>query len=147
MDAATRSRMMSGIRARNTVPEKQIRSALHRQGLRFRLHGAGLPGKPDLVLARFHTVVFVHGCFWHGHDCRYFKWPKSRRLFWRTKIMENRRRDRRVLAALVKEGWRVLVCWECAVRGRSQDAICASMEHVARWIRSGRGSRLECRGR
>jgi DNA mismatch endonuclease, patch repair protein len=85
VDSATRSRMMSGIRGKHTRPERMIRSALHRRGFRFRLHG-NLPGKPDLVLSRYHAVIFVHGCFWHGHECDLFRWPGTRKKFWREKI-------------------------------------------------------------
>ncbi|RYD67576.1 MAG: DNA mismatch endonuclease Vsr [Verrucomicrobiaceae bacterium] len=90
----TRSRMMSGIRGKNTRPEITVRSFLHRNGFRFRLHGRDLPGKPDVVLPRWKVAVFVHGCFWHGHiGCRYFKLPKTRAEFWKTKIDGNKQRD------------------------------------------------------
>lgn len=113
MDRATRSRMMSGIRGKNTKPELAVRSFLHRAGLRFRLH-AKLPGKPDLVLPKYRTVVFVHGCFWHRHeDCRYATTPTSNPEFWREKFAANVRRDARVRQQLEELGWRVLVIWSC----------------------------------
>ena len=76
---------MAGIRSRNTKPERLIRCALHRRGFRFRLHSAVVPGRPDMVLPKYRAAIFIHGCFWHGHDCRYFRWPKTRRAFWREK--------------------------------------------------------------
>jgi DNA mismatch endonuclease (patch repair protein) len=113
VDRATRSRMMSGIRGRDTKPEKQVRSFLHRAGLRFRLH-ASLPGKPDLVFPRHRAVVFVHGCFWHRHaGCQYATTPSSNVEFWQAKFDSNVERDRRVTRQLRKEGWRVFVIWEC----------------------------------
>ncbi|WP_321797039.1 very short patch repair endonuclease [Caballeronia sp. J97] len=121
VDSATRSRMMSGIKGRNTRLEVLIRSLLHRRGFRFRLNVADLPGKPDIVLPKYHAVIFVHGCFWHGHDCRLFKWPKTRPDFWRTKIFRNRQRDEQVLESLLAAGWRVATIWECAIRNRDAD--------------------------
>ena len=115
VDRATRSRMMSGIRGRDTKPEKQVRSLLHRAGLRFRLH-AKLPGKPDLVFPKHRAVVFVHGCFWHRHaGCRYATTPSSNVEFWQTKFDANVARDRRVTRQLRKEGWRVFVVWSCRI--------------------------------
>src|SRR5690349_16298349 len=101
VDAATRSRMMSGIRGINTGPERLVRSFLHRAGLRFRLHARNLPGKPDIVLPKHHTVVLVHGCFWHRHrNCRYAYTPKSRLDFWQRKFESNVARDSRNAALL-----------------------------------------------
>jgi DNA mismatch endonuclease (patch repair protein) len=107
VDAITRSRMMSGIRGKNTKPEKLVRSLLHRQGFRFRLHVSNLPGKPDIVLPRYNAVIFVHGCFWHRHACRFFKWPQTRPDFWREKIARNCSNDLKSRRALKKEGWRI----------------------------------------
>lgn len=113
VDKKTRSRMMSGIRGKNTKPEIIVRKALHAAGYRFRLHRKDLPGKPDIVLPKYKTVIFVHGCFWHKHDCRYFKWPKTRPDFWREKIEGNVERDRLAYEKLEEMGWRVKVVWEC----------------------------------
>src|SRR2546426_9787516 len=105
---------MSLIKGRNTRLELAVRSALHGLGFRFRLHGATLPGKPDVVLARHRTVVLVHGCFWHRHrGCRYSYMPKSRKEFWRKKFRQNVKRDLEVRIALQKLGWRVVTVWEC----------------------------------
>ena len=112
-----RRKNMRSIRSRDTKPELILRRGLHALGLRYRLHRKDLPGKPDLVFPRFRTVIQVHGCFWHGHNCPMFKWPATRAKFWRNKITSNRRRDEAVLEALNENGWRVLVVWECALRG------------------------------
>ena len=116
VDKATRSRMMSGIKGKNTKPEIRVRKVLHKAGYRFRLHGKNLPGKPDIVLAKHKTVIFVHGCFWHGHDCKYFKWPKTRPEFWRNKIEGNKTRDASQQEKLKNLGWQVKVIWECEVK-------------------------------
>src|SRR5690606_21714946 len=114
VDPATRSRMMSGIREKNTKPEILVRKYLHSRGLRFRLHVKDLPGKPDLVFPKYRTVVFVHGCFWHHHaDCKYATIPSNRADFWKNKLSENVVRDQYQVAALTGLGWRVLVIWEC----------------------------------
>jgi len=111
-----RSRMMAGIRGKNTQTELVVRSLVHRLGLRFRLHGKGLPGRPDLVLNRHRTVIFVHGCFWHRHNCGLAAVPKTRPEFWAAKFESNVRRDARSKAALEALGWRVIEVWECEVR-------------------------------
>lgn len=135
VDSATRSRMMSGIRGRNTKPEMQIRSLLHRHGFRFRLHVRDLPGKPDIVLPRYHAVIFVNGCFWHGHDCSLFKWPNTRPDFWRTKIETNRANDHKATEALLASGWRVGIVWECAIRSHGKN-IENVAQNLAAWLRS-----------
>jgi len=133
VDSATRSRMMSGIRGRNTKPEILIRSLLHRHGFRFRLHARDLPGKPDIVLPRYHAVIFVHGCFWHGHDCPLFKWPGTRPDFWRDKIGQNRANDHKAREALLASEWRVAIVWECAIRGASKNTK-AVAHSLADWL-------------
>lgn len=135
----TRSRMMSGIRGKDTNPELLIRRGLHRQGLRFRLHVKELPGKPDMVLPRHNVVVFVHGCFWHAHGCRLFKWPKSREQFWRGKLGGNKKRDRKHVRELLALGWRVAVVWECDLKGQTDSARTKTIRKLSSWIRSGRG--------
>lgn len=131
VDRVTRSRMMSGIRGRDTKPELFVRSALHRAGLRFRLHSK-LPGKPDVVLTKYHTVVFVHGCFWHRHaGCRYATIPASNAAFWLDKFAANKRRDAVVKRRLRQLGWHVRVVWSCQLNSRKMNALVAQ-------IRSGR---------
>lgn len=144
VDSATRSRMMSGIRGRNTKPEILIRGLLHRHGFRFRLHVRKLPGKPDIVLPRYHAVVFVHGCFWHGHACPLFKWPSTRPDFWREKIERNRMNDHKATEALFASGWRVGIVWECAMRGKGK-SIEFVVQKLADWLR-GNTQYIEERG-
>jgi DNA mismatch endonuclease (patch repair protein) len=112
----TRSRMMSGIRGKDTAPEMLVRSVAHSLGLRFRLHVRTLPGRPDLVFPRHRTVIFVHGCFWHRHNCRLAAMPKTRPDFWRAKFDANQRRDIRNRELLEQQGWRVVEVWECETR-------------------------------
>jgi DNA mismatch endonuclease (patch repair protein) len=114
---AQRKFNMSRIRNKDTRPEMIVRSLVHRMGYRYVLHNPKLPGKPDLVLSRHHKIIFVHGCFWHMHKCHYGKVkPKTRASFWQNKRMGNIIRDRKNLATLKREGWRVLVVWECWTR-------------------------------
>jgi DNA mismatch endonuclease (patch repair protein) len=117
VDPATRSKMMSGIRSKNTVPEMIVRRYLHAQGLRYRLHANNLPGSPDLVMPKHRVAIFVHGCFWHRHTaCRYATTPASNAERWKLKFDANIERDIRNGAALRAEGWRVIVVWECELR-------------------------------
>jgi DNA mismatch endonuclease (patch repair protein) len=121
VDAKTRSQMMSGIKGKNTKPEILVRKALHARGFRFRLHDKKLPGKPDIVLPKYKTVIFVHGCFWHKHDCKYFKWPKTRPDFWRDKIESNVERDEKHQQQLKELGWNVKIIWECEIKDKSYE--------------------------
>ncbi len=127
--------MMSGIRAVNTQPELTIRRGLHAKGFRFRLHADNVPGKPDLVLPRWRAAIFVHGCFWHGHDCHLFKLPSTRPEFWNAKIERNRKRDQIVRSQLEDSEWRFLVIWECALKGRTRLGFGELIEKVAVWLR------------
>lgn len=112
-----RSEVMSRIKSRDTQPERAVRSLLHRLGYRFRLHRADLPGKPDIVLPRYKTVIFVNGCFWHRHEgCRFAYTPKTRIDFWQKKFSENVFRDQRAQESLMASGWKVIVIWECELR-------------------------------
>ncbi|WP_431768325.1 very short patch repair endonuclease [Pseudomonas koreensis] len=128
---------MSGIKGRNTNPEITIRQALHARGFRFRVHVTSLPGKPDLVLKKYKAVVFVHGCFWHGHTCRYFKIPKTRPDFWLEKIRKNKVRDRLQITSLMEQGWRVLVVWECAVKSTKREKSSTLFDLVVAWLVDG----------
>jgi DNA mismatch endonuclease, patch repair protein len=116
---------MSRIKGKDTKPEMLIRRGLHARGLRYRVHDRSLPGRPDLVFPKYHTAVFIHGCFWHAHGCALSKLPATRQDFWRTKLAANAARDRRAIGALQADGWRVLVIWECALRGagRQKDSV------------------------
>lgn len=128
VNRAVRSRMMAGIKGRDTKPEMVVRSWLHHAGFRFRLHRRDLPGSPDIVLPRWNAVIFVHGCFWHRHrGCAKAATPKSRTQFWNAKFEANIERDRRSILALRRLGWRVNVVWECSLGPRRLDAL-------VRWI-------------
>jgi DNA mismatch endonuclease (patch repair protein) len=113
-----RSRIMRAVKRRDTAPELAVRSLVHGMGYRFRLHRKDLPGTPDLVFPRLHKVVFVHGCFWHGHDCARGSVPVQNSDYWRKKFARNRERDKDVLAALKVKGWDSLVIWECELKDR-----------------------------
>jgi len=140
-----RSRMMSGIRSKDTKPELFVRQRLHRKGLRFRLHDRRLPGKPDLVLRKHNVVVFVHGCFWHEHNCHLFKWPRTKANFWRRKISGNAVRDKKNERLLLEGGWRVATVWECALKGRTRVQRDKLFEELVGWIESGTEPRWESR--
>ena len=136
VDIATRSRMMSGIRAQNTRPEIAVRRALHAKGFRFRLHDRTLPGRPDIVLPKFYAVIFVHGCFWHRHEgCKFASTPSTRPEFWDAKFEGNKQRDNRNLEELLSLGWRVATVWECAIRSKGPSEI---MDELGPWLRSER---------
>jgi DNA mismatch endonuclease, patch repair protein len=138
VDRKTRSRMMASIRGANTEPELVLRRMVYGAGFRYRIHGRGLPGRPDLVLRKYRAVVFVHGCFWHRHaGCRFSTMPASNVPFWSKKFTSNVLRDARNEAELIKAGWRVLVVWECALkptRARPE----RTLAQFTRWILSRR---------
>lgn len=141
-----RSRMMAGIRGKDTKPELLIRSELHKRGFRFRIHVKALPGKPDIVLRKWNAVVFVHGCFWHKHDCHLFKLPSTRRDWWRQKLSRNRLLDSRNRRALQRLGWRVLSIYECAIRGKESLQSTELIGLATKWLR-GPETSAEIRGR
>ncbi|MBK5567426.1 very short patch repair endonuclease [Ensifer sp. SSB1] len=144
VDKQTRSRMMAGIRGKDTKPELALRRALHARGFRFRLHARNVHGRPDLVLPKHGAVVFVHGCFWHRHaGCRYTTTPSTRPEFWQTKFEANVARDLAVKRALLEDGWRVATVWECALRRPDQDELAA--EQLVAWL-LGNATELELGG-
>lgn len=119
-NASKRSEIMSHIRGKNTDIEKRVRSLIHSLGYRFRLHAEGLPGKPDIVLPKYGSIVFVHGCFWHGHKrCKRASIPQTNKEFWTRKIAGNIKRDRRVIRELHILGWKVLVVWQCQTKNQA----------------------------
>jgi DNA mismatch endonuclease (patch repair protein) len=137
VDPKTRSRMMAGIGGRDTKPEILLRRRLHAASLRFRLHVARLPGRPDIVLPSHRIAIFVHGCFWHRHaGCHWCSTPATRPDFWKSKFAGNLLRDERVQIALRAAGWRVGIIWECGLRPPWIDA---TAEQALAWIRSGSG--------
>lgn len=137
---------MAAIRGRNTKPELLIRSGLHRLGYRFRVNRKDLTGKPDIVLSRFNAVIFVHGCFWHGHDCPMFQLPGTRTDFWATKIGANQMRDETVSSALLSDGWRIATVWECALKGKGRLDLQELLTRLTLWL-EGHETLLEIRGR
>jgi DNA mismatch endonuclease, patch repair protein len=116
-DKKTRSYNMSQIKGKDTKPEKLVRKFLHANGFRYRLHVKNLPGKPDIVLPKYKTVIFVHGCFWHGHEhCKYYVVPKTKTDWWLNKINGNIANDGKAIKALKKNGWRIITLWECYLK-------------------------------
>lgn len=136
---------MSRIRGRDTAPEMLIRRGLHARGLRFRLHDRRLPGTPDLVFGPRRAVVFVHGCFWHGHDCPFGVRPRTNAGFWAEKIERNRTRDEEAERRLYADGWRVATVWECALKGRLRRPIDTVLNEIAAFL-AGEAARIELRG-
>lgn len=113
----TRSYNMSQIKSGNTKPELLVRKFLHASGFRYKLHDKILPGKPDIVLPRYKTIIFIHGCFWHGHaNCKYFKIPQTRTAWWLQKINTNKANDAKAIKALKKDGWKIITVWECRLK-------------------------------
>ncbi|WP_160255639.1 very short patch repair endonuclease [Acinetobacter indicus] len=142
VDSSTRSRMMAGIKGSNTKPELIVRSLLHKNGFRFRLHVKDLPGKPDIVLPKYRAIIFIHGCFWHGHQgCHLFKLPTTRPDFWEAKIKRNQLNDSKIIDLLLAKNWRICIVWECSIRGakKSPDKV---VNTIIDWL-SGTGSFLE----
>ena len=139
VNALTRSMMMSRVKGKDTRQEVEIRKRLFALGYRYRLHDKKLPGKPDIVLPKYKAVILIHGCFWHAHDCDLFRWPSSRKAFWKNKLSGNKERDTENMAKLKKLGWRVLIIWECAYRstGRHWDkAFDTITVKSVKWLKS-----------
>lgn len=135
VDKATRSHIMSRVGQKNTGPEMRLRKALHHYGLRYRLHDKRLPGSPDIVFPRFKAVLFVHGCFWHSHGCEASTIPKTHKKYWIEKFESNVERDRKNKENLLEEGWRMMVVWECVLKGKNLD-LESVVRTVSDWLRS-----------
>lgn len=129
-----RSSMMAGIQGKNTLGEIIIRKGLHKLGFRYQLHRKDLPGKPDMVFPKHRAVIFVNGCFWHAHECHLFKWPSTRIEFWKEKITKNKARDERNTQACIAMGWKVLVIWECALKGKTRRNFHEVVHTAANWL-------------
>ncbi|WP_201354271.1 very short patch repair endonuclease [Hydrogenimonas urashimensis] len=137
VDRATRSKIMSKVGREATGPEMKLRKALFARGFRYRLNVKKLPGSPDIVLPKYKAAIFVHGCFWHRHEgCKYATMPKSRVEFWTKKFEDNVARDRRNVEKLLEMGWRVLVVWECSLKGKDTGKVERTIEEVVRWLKS-----------
>lgn len=135
-DSLTRSRIMAGIKSKNTKPELLIRSLLHKRGFRFRLHVKDLPGKPDIVLPKYKAVIFVNGCFWHGHkNCHLFKLPSTRTEFWQVKILKNQINDAKSIKTLLNKNWKVCIVWGCSIRGPKKD-LNKVINNISEWLLS-----------
>jgi len=143
VDASTRSMMMARVKGKDTRQEVEIRKRLFALGFRYRLHDKKLPGKPDIVLRKYKAVIFIHGCFWHVHDCSLFRWPASKKAFWKKKLAGNRKRDIENIESLEKLGWRILVIWECSFRGagkKREKEIDTIVKKTGKWLNSGKVS-------
>ncbi len=126
-----RSKNMSAIKGKNTKPEVIVRKYLFSKGFRYRINVSQLPGKPDIVLAKYNTVIFVNGCFWHLHEgCKYFVWPKQNGDFWKNKITGNAERDKRNYNALIAAGWKVLIVWECQLKQKREETLTALVKDI-----------------
>ena len=135
-DKDTRSRNMAAIKSKNTTLELWLRKRLHAKGFRYRVNAKILPGKPDIVLTKYKAVIFIHGCFWHMHDCPLFVLPKSRTTWWNEKLKKNQNRDQDNINKLHDLDWRILIVWECAIKGRlklSEDDV---IRKTTTWIHS-----------
>jgi DNA mismatch endonuclease (patch repair protein) len=127
---------MAAIRSGDTRPEMLVRKALHAAGLRYRLHAKDLPGRPDLVFPKYRAVLFVHGCFWHKHECTAFRWPTSRAPWWERKLQANRARDQATDILLKAKGWRVGIVWECALKGKNRRMLDDVAQACYEWLRT-----------
>lgn len=136
VDIQIRSRMMAAVRGVDTKPEVLLRKALHARGYRYRLHSKKLPGKPDIVFPMYSAVIFVNGCFWHGHDCPMFRMPKSNVNFWQDKITKNKERDLVVIEKLLSMGWRIGILWECALLGKTRMNFDDLLRLTEKWLHS-----------
>ncbi|KEI72390.1 very short patch repair endonuclease [Endozoicomonas elysicola] len=143
---AIRSKNMQAVRNRNTKPELLVRKLLYSRGFRFRLNVKTLPAKPDIVFPKYRAIILVNGCFWHGHDCLVFKWPKTRTEFWKEKITGNQQRDKRNLRDLQADGWRVLTLWECALKGRYKLPLDVIADLIENWLLVGGETSIEIQG-
>ncbi len=137
VSSSTRSKLMSGIRSKNTKIEVVLRKALFARGLRYRKNVQTLPGKPDIVVAKWKALIFINGCFWHMHNCKLFKMPETRRDFWEEKIQGNRARDEKNKEKLLSLGWRIAIVWECALRGKNEQKTAEVADALLLWLSSG----------
>jgi DNA mismatch endonuclease (patch repair protein) len=133
MDSSKRSSLMSRIRSKDTQPERKLRSALFSKGFRFRIHKTGLPGRPDIVLSKYRTAIFVHGCFWHQHEnCKSCFVPQTRQEYWLPKLKANTDRDKRNISELTDKGWTVIVVWECEIKKDLEEVASALAQKLKR---------------
>ena len=145
LSSEDRHKNMSHIRAKNTKPEKQIRSALFNAGFRYRICDKRYPGKPDLIFPHYYAVIFINGCFWHAHEgCQFFVLPKSNQEFWKNKFERNKKRDAEVIKHYQEECWRICIVWECSIRGKNaKNKIQKVSEQIIQWLEEPDSSFLE----
>lgn len=138
MTPEQRHRCMAAIKGKDTKPEMLVRKYLHSLGYRYGLHNKKLPGSPDLVLRKYKTVIFIHGCFWHGHEgCKYYRLPKTNEEFWQEKITRNRQRDQEAVRQLKEKGWNVIIIWECELKDRAKrEETLSNLNHLLKQIKS-----------
>ena len=135
VDQSTRSKIMAAVGQKDTKPEMALRKALHRMGFRYVVNDKRLPGSPDLVFPKYRAAIFVHGCFWHHHGCKYSTIPQTRIEFWKEKFKANKKRDRRKISELRKQGWRVKVVWECRLKSNNKKVL-RQVSNVAEWLKN-----------
>ena len=133
---SARSKNMAAVKSKNTAPEMKVRKLLHNAGFRYALHNGKLAGRPDIKLTKYKALIFVNGCFWHGHDCPRFTWPKTRKDFWRKKINGNIARDERNILNLESDGWRIATVWECALKGKGKCEDSDIVDALRHWLNS-----------
>ena len=136
VSSSVRSKIMASVKQKSTKPEVILRKSLHKLGLRYVLNDKRLPGSPDLVFPKYGAVVFINGCFWHRHGCKFSTMPKTRKLFWEEKFKDNIKRDKRNIKKLRKLNWRVKVVWECQLKGNNNKAF-RKAEMVSKWLKNG----------
>lgn len=128
--------MMASIKSKNTAPELSVRKALFSRGFRYRLHNKDLPGSPDLVFPKYKAVIFIHGCFWHNHNCKHGKLPDTNREFWKKKLQHNAVRDSQNISELQMKGWRVRVIWSCALTNKKNLSSQEYLNEIINWLRN-----------
>lgn len=141
VDKKTRTRMMASVKNKNTSPELHIRKALFARGIRYRLHDRKLPGAPDIVFPKYKAVIFIHGCFWHNHNCKYGRLPATNRSFWELKLRGNAERDQQIVAKLNALGWRTRVIWLCSLKNKQTFVSDKDVEEIINWLTEPRRKR------
>lgn len=135
VDKKTRARMMASVKNKNTSPELNIRKALFAKGIRYRLHDRKLPGTPDLIFPKYKAVIFIHGCFWHNHNCKHGRLPTTNRAFWEHKLLGNARRDLQIIDKLHSLGWRTRVIWLCSLKNKQNFASNREIDEIISWLK------------
>jgi DNA mismatch endonuclease (patch repair protein) len=135
VDKKTRTLIMASIKNKNTIPELNIRKALFAKGIRYRLHDRKLPGSPDLVFPKYKAVIFIHGCFWHNHNCKHGRLPSSNRQFWEVKLQGNAMRDQQTMVKLHSLGWRTRIIWLCSLKNKQTFESDKDVDEIVNWLK------------